>query len=502
MSVLRLFPPLAVLLIGVTMHWSPCTFADEPIDVGSRLELFTDGFLIESLTGEARQQLHRPTLQEVSLTTDLPWEGSGVNYVTVFKDGDVYRMYYRGVDVIYKDGGYDSPNREVYCYAESDDGIHWSKPNLELFEFDGSKDNNIVWDGLGRHNFTPFKDPNPDAAEDAKYKAIGYGESDKGKGLYALKSSDAIHWSLISESPVITLGAFDSQNLAFWDSIRGEYCEYHRDFKDGRDIRTCTSKDFVTWTEPEFLDYTPSRVSELYTNGIIPYYRAPHIFLGFPTRYIDRGWTPAAKELPRAEYRKLRASGSPREGTAITDGMFMSSRDARTFRVWPESFIRPGLRQTDSWFYGDNYQNWGLVETASAIDDAPREISIYVTESTLQDRTAYIRRQTIRIDGFVSVTAPLSGGELITKPIKFTGNKLLLNYSTSAAGSIRIEVQNEAGEPLEGFALADSPELYGDSLSQAMLWKEGSDLGTLAGKPVRLRIELKDADLYSMQFAE
>ncbi|MEX0728748.1 MAG: hypothetical protein WD065_20915, partial [Planctomycetaceae bacterium] len=273
-------------------------------------------------------------------------------------------------------------------------------------------------------------------------------------------------------------------------------------FKDGRDIRTCTSKDFVTWTEPEFLDYTPSRVSELYTNGIIPYYRAPHIFLGFPTRYIDRGWTPAAKELPRAEYRKLRASGSPREGTAITDGMFMSSRDARTFRVWPESFIRPGLRQTDSWFYGDNYQNWGLVETASAIDDAPPEISIYVTESTLQDRTAYIRRQTMRVDGFVSVTAPLSGGELITKLIKFTGNKLLLNYSTSAAGSIRIEVQNEAGEPLEGFALADSPELYGDSLSQAMLWKEGSDLGTLAGKPVRLRIELKDADLYSMQFAE
>ena len=106
----------------------------------------------------------------------------------------------------------------------------------------------------------------------------------------------------------------------------------------------------------------------------------PHLFLGFPTRYFDRGWTKAAEALPRLEYRRLRGAKSPREGTAITDGMFMSSRDGKHFQVWPESFIRPGLRTTDNWFYGDNYQNWGLVETKSAIADAPKEMSMYVTE--------------------------------------------------------------------------------------------------------------------------
>ena len=179
----------------------------------------------------------------------------------------------------------------------------------------------------------------------------------------------------------------------------------------------------------------------------------------------------------------------------------MSSRDGYHFQVWPESFIRPGLRTADSWFYGDNYQNWGLVETKSAIADAPKEISIYVTEGTAQDRAfGYIRRHTLRIDGFVSVNSPLDGGELVTKPIRFQGSRLLLNYSTSAAGSIRIEVQDEAGRPIPGFALADAPELYGDSLEQSALWKDGSNLKQLAGKTVRLRFVLKDADLYAIRF--
>ncbi len=85
------------------------------------------------------------------------------------------------------------------------------------------------------------------------------------------------------------------------------------------------------------------------------------------------------------------------------------------------------------------------------------------------------------------MNAPLSGGEFVTKPIRFQGSRLLLNHSTSAAGSIRIEVQNENGQPIPGFALADAPELYGDSLEQPALWKDGSDMKQLAGKVVRLR---------------
>jgi hypothetical protein len=204
--------------------------------------------------------------------------------------------------------------------------------------------------------------------------------------------------------------------------------------------------------------------------------------------------------LPRYEYRQLRGAKSRREGTALTDGLLMSSRDGNRFHVWAESFLRPGLRLRDNWFYGDNYQNWGLVETRSAIEDAPNELSVYATERSLQDQPACLRRHTLRIDGFVSVQAAADGGEVVTKPIRFTGKWLVLNCSTSAAGSIRVEIQDSAGQPVEGFRLADGAEIYGDSLEYTVRWKGGDAVSRLEGKPVRLRIVLKDADLYSFCF--
>ena len=494
--------PIRPALLCLTL--AAISRGSEPIDLGSRLELLTDTHLIESLQRDARRHLHQPVAREIALTMDKPWEGNAVNYVTAFRDGGIYRLYYRGADVVYSQEGYREAHREVTCYAESKDGIHWAKPSLRLFEFNGSKENNIVWDGVGRHNFTPFRDANPAAPPQARYKALGYGEAVGGKpaGLYAFQSADAIHWSLMADKPVITNGKFDSQNLAFWDETRGEYREYHRGALKGRDIMTGASKDFLNWSEPAFLSYSPGRISELYTNQVIPYYRAPHLFLGFPTRYIDRGWTKSAEALPRLDYRRLRGAKSRREGTAVTDGMFMTSRDGLSFEIWPESFLRPGLRTTDMWFYGDAYQNWGLVETKPAIADAPEEISIYVTENTMQDRTAYLRRYTIRVDRFVSLTAPLSGGEMLTKPIRFRGRQLMLNYSTSAAGSIRVQLEDPSGHALPGFTFADSAELYGDSLRQPVEWKLGSDVSSLSGQPLRLRIELRDADLYSLRFSE
>jgi len=469
--------------------------AADTIHIGSRLELFVDDYLIDKMDG-ARLNLNRPTPREVTIVHDKPWEGNSCHYKTVFQDGELYRMYHRGSHVIYTEGKVESTHHQVVCYAESKDGKHWTKPELGLVEFDGSKKNNIIWEGVGSHNFTPFKDANPDCKPEEKYKALGSGEG----GLYAFKSSDGIHWSLMNDKPVITKGAFDSQNLAFWDSVRCEYREYHRDFRDGRDIRTATSKNFLDWTEPVYLEYSPGRVSQLYTNQVTPYYRAPHIFLGFPTRYIDHGWTTSTEALPQLEYRRIRASKSQREGTALTDGMFMSSRDGLNFNIWPESFIRPGLRLKDNWFYGDNYQNWGIVETQSAIDGAPNELSIYVSEGSHHGDGNWWRRYTLRIDGFVSVQAPLSGGEFVTKPLVFEGSELLINFSTSTAGSACVEIQNKEGKPIKGFSLADCHEIFGDALERMVSWKAGSDVSKLSGKPVRLRFLLKDADLYSMRF--
>lgn len=477
------------------------TKADKPINIGSRRELLVDRHLIEQMDG-VRLELHRPTSREVALVRNKPWEGNVSGYTTVFQDGDLYRMYYRGTDTVYTQGKVTSPHREVVCYAESKDGITWTRPDLGLVEFDESKKNNIIWDGIGSHCFTPFLDTNPDCEADARYKAISRGRPQGKKGLYVFKSSDGIHWKLIRDEPVITRGAFDSQNLAFWDSLRGEYRAYFRDSRNGRDIRTCTSNNFVNWSEPEFLEYSPGRTSQLYTNGVIPYYRAPHIFVGFPTRYVDYAWAESTKKLPQREYRELVASSSRRSGTAFTDGMFMSSRDGLKFDIWPESFIRPGIQRPGSWFYGDNYQNWGIVETRSHLEGAPNELSFYVSEAGRQKNGNRLRRYTLRIDGYVSVTAPLARGELRTRALRFDGSQLAINFSTSAAGSVQVEIQDAGGKPVPGFALADCHEQLGDELERIVSWKSGSNVSELCSKPVRLRFVLRDADLYSFQFTQ
>jgi hypothetical protein len=489
-----------MLLFGIGICIFSYAVSSEPIDIGSRLELMVDDYLIDKIEGDAEIRLHQPTPQEIAIVMDKPWEGASCAYMTVFQDGDLYRMYYRGSHVIYTKENIDETHPECTCYAESRDGINWIKPNLRVFEVNGTLDNNVIMTrdigGWATHNFCPFIDTKPNISSSEKYKALGGVTG----GLYAFVSDDAIHWKKMQAEPVITKGDFDSQNLAFWDAEKGDYRAYFRASRDGRDIKTCTSKDFINWTEPTFLEYSPKRVSELYTNQINPYYRAPHILLGFPTRYTDRGWTESAKFLPQYDYRQIRASRSVREGTAVTDGMFMTSRDRLNFNVYPESFIRPGLRLKNGWFYGDNYHNLGLVETKSKIDGAPKELSIYVSEGSMQGDGANWRRHTIRIDGFVSVYARLNGGEIITKPITFNGKQLDINYSTSAVGGIKTEIQNANGEAIEGFTLSDSEELYGDSLSQPVLWKNGSDVSALSGKSLRLRFVLKDADLYSFRF--
>lgn len=439
---------------------------------------------------------------------DQPWEGNAcAASATVLFDGDRYRMYYAG--------GMTKGNPTLNCYAESKDGIHWVKPELGLFEYGGSKKNNITlgrftppaepWDGyadtIGSYS-SPFKDPNPNCKPDERYKAIYH----VNEGLGALKSADGIHWSPLTEkNRCIIKGAFDSQNLAFWDPIRGEYRAYMRSWNGNwRDIRTATSKDFLNWTELGNLEYpgskAPNARQQLYTNQVISYYRAPHILLGFPTRYTERGWSESMRALPELEARKLRSAVSDRFGTALTDGLFMSSRDGRKFRLWSEAFIRPGLRGTDNWAYGDNYQTWGLVETKSANPDAPDEISIYATEGYNLGEANKLRRFTIRQDGFVSMQASFAGGTFTTKPITYQGDRLVLNFSTSAAGIIRVAIQEADGKPIDGFTLDDCNEVFGDTLQGTVTWKHGSDLGKLAGRPIRLHVTLSDADLYAFQF--
>ncbi len=452
-----------------TCFLSPAQGKRKAIPIGSRLELMVDDYLISRTTGSAKLHLHKPTPKEVVLTTSHPWEGNTCAYFTIFQDGDIYRMYYRGshYDVKTKRAAH----REVTCYAESKDGIHWKKPKLGLFEFNGSKDNNIVWDGIGTHNFTPFKDLNPKAPKNSRYKALGRGRPRGKRGLYAFQSADGIHWKLMYKEPVITQGAFDSQNLAFWDPHAKLYREYHRTFRGVRDIQTGTSHDFLKWTKPVFLKYPGAAREHLYTNAVRPYPRAPHILIGFPTRY------------------------QPKRGSQV-EPIFMTSRDGVTFRQWKEPVI-PVTAPKDRDGNRSNYMTWGLVQ----LPEKPKEYSVYATEAYYTGPDSRVRRFTYRVDGFVSLRASKKVGEMITKKISFGGKNLRLNFTTKKKGSIRVEIQDgKSGKPIPGYALKDCMPIKGDALEQIVSWRGGKNVQHLAGRSVRLRFVLRDADLYSFRF--
>ncbi len=489
-----------------------------PVAIGSRRELFVDNLLIDRMTGGARQRLHQPQPREIVLEHDAPWEGTGSGYHSLFQDGPLYRMYYKAWHLAVSQGKVNTGTHPLYCcYAESDDGINWRKPDLGLHEFRGSRANNIVITSEHVGNVNPdaghpaiFMDENPAAPPEARYKAIL--RSNSPKGLLPFRSPDGLHWSPMSDAPVITDGAFDSQNLAFFDPERNEYRAYWRYFTAGttdeknwnpsglRAIRTARSKDFLHWTDQADLIYVDSPPEQIYTNQIKPYHRAPHLLIGFPTRYVDRGWSDSMRALPELEHRELRASSTMRYGTAVTEGLFMASRDGVQFQRWNEAFLPPGIEREGTWNYGHQYIAWHPVETKSALPGAPNELSLYATESYWTGNSSALRRYTLRLDGFVSIEAPLTGGELVTRPLTFAGKQLTLNFASSAAGGLQIELQDAAGQPLPGFTLDECPPMFGDTLNRTVTWKNGGDVSALAGQPIRLRFLLKDANLFAMQF--
>jgi|GEM_PF-278352 len=451
-------------------------------EIGDRRELFVDDFLVDGMAGAAERRLHHPLPREAVMIfgeKGEPWEGN-IGYPTLFRDGDRIRMYYSGRPSAVAD---ESPEQYT-CLAESGDGIHFTRPALGLFEFKGSRKNNIVWQGQPSHNFTPFLDENPAAPVDQRYKAIGY--HPKGGVLGAFVSPDGIHWRLLTETPIITEGAFDSQNLAFWDPLRGLYVDYHRGFRGAlpghrmlgyRDIMTCTSEDFLHWSKPRMVEYCDAYRYNMYTNVIRPYARSPHIYIGTPARYMNARQKIAAHPYP-----------------GVSDAMLMSSRDGLLFQRWNEGFIRASP-EPENWTDRNQYPAWGMLELS------PGELSLYWGEHN-RHACKRLRRGTIRVDGFASLHAGGEGvGEMLTRPLVYGGRRLEINYATSAAGTMLFALCDEAGNAFDGFSLEDSEMLYGNELAHVVTWRGSeSDLGRFAGRPVRLRVRMQDADLYAIRF--
>ena len=423
-----------------------------PKKLGSRCELFIDRYLIARLTG-AELRLHNPQLAPAS-----PSPANHMEYATVIKDGDLFRLYTRDGRGAKFDG--DSP--EVIRYCESRDGIHWTRPNLGLYEIDGSKANNVILhESPFCHNFAPVLDTRPGVPPNQRFKALA---GTVKSSLVAFVSGDGIHWEKLRQEPVIRYTreyAFDSQNVSFWSELEGCYVCYFRHFLDKKLRSVCrtTSPDYYNWSEPVALK--PNFPGEhIYTTLTHPYFRAPHIYIATPTRFFpDRGES--------------------------TDIMFMTARGPGSFdRTFREAFIRPGL-DPERWGNRSNYAALNVVPTG------PDEMSIYTTP---------FRRFTLRTDGFASVHTGADEAEMITHPLQFEGNRLFVNYATSAGGRIRIEIQDAEGHPIAGYGLEDFRQLVGDSTDQQVGWKRGGDLEKLAGQVIRLRFVMQESDLYALQF--
>lgn len=421
-------------------------------DLGSRRELFVDRFLVDRLEG-LRLHLHEPRL-----APEMTEPADPLEYGTVIKDGDLFRLYTRDG----RGARFDGDTTEVTRYCESRDGIHWTRPRLGLVEIDGSNDNNVILrEAPFCHNFSPFLDTRPGVPAEERFKALAGTVKSM---LFAFVSADGIRWRKWRPEAVIRYTkeyAFDSQNVAFWSAKEGCYVCYFRHFLDKKYRSVCrtTSADFVDWTEP--VPLRPNVPGEhLYTTLTHPYFRAPHIYIATPTRFHpDRGES--------------------------TDILFMTARGPGAYdRTFREVFIRPGL-DPNRWGNRSNYAALNVVPTSAT------EMSIYTTP---------FRRFTLRLDGFASVRAGADPGELITHPLRFQGRALSVNYSTSAGGQLRAEIQDIDGKAIEGFRLSDAKPLVGDSLDQTVSWKHGANVSTLAGHTVRLRFALQDADLFALQF--
>lgn len=477
--------------------------ATEPLELGGRREIFSDRFLIERLEGAALR-LATPRREEAVVRFDAPWE-LGVNYATVLKDGDLYRLYYRGRLPAAADAR--AIGEEVTCYAESRDGVHWTKPNLGVVRC-GERETNIMLgpDPVRRitHNFAPYLDPRPDVPVAERFKAVGGVFNDNGGsktdaaearvsgGLYRYVSADGIHWRLFAPEPIFVGYALDTLNALCWVESERRYAIYLRTWSEGgtpeqpqyRGVRTisrATSSDFAHWDRPVRMSFGDAPLEHLYTNGTHPYFRAPQLLVALPFRF----WPDRQAFSPEQQ---IAWGVDPSQAHGVADAVFMTSRGGTTYdRTFLQSFIRPGLDAL-AWHARDNSPALGVVPTG------PAEMSFYaVTHYTLPD--CFLQRYTLRVDGFASVHADYSEGEMVTKPLRFTGRELVLNFSTSAAGSLHVDVLDAAGQVLAHGAL-----MVGDAIGRPVTWNEPAGLSELAGRVVRLRFRLKDADLYSLQF--
>ena len=109
-----------------------------------------------------------------------------------------------------------------------------------------------------------------------------------------------------------------------------------------------------------------------------------------------------------------------------------------------------------------------------------------------------ITLHTLRKDGFMYLKSQGDWGEFLTKPLALFDSSLTVN-AQAQFGEVRFQITDMESRPVEGFAFDDCvPLKEADSLAHPVSWR-GSDLEKIAGKVIRLEVQLRNADLYSIR---
>jgi hypothetical protein len=234
------------------------------------------------------------------------------------------------------------------------------------------------------------------------------------------------------------------------------------------------------------MEFGGTPLEHLYTNQTHAYFRAPQIYVAIAARFM-----PNRQVLSESEAAELKVN--PKYFKDCSDVVLMTSRGGNLYdRTFMESFIRPGLG-LQNWVSRSNYPALNVVQTG------PTEMSIYVNQDYAQP-SAHLHRYSLRLDGFSSIISGYSGGMVTTKHFKFQGGDLFINYSTSAAGDIKVEVLDSNDKAIPGFEMADCQVIIGNEINRKVKWTGENDLKSLEGQTIRLKIQMKDADLFSLKF--
>ncbi len=480
----------------------------EVLNIGSRREPMWDDWLIDTEKTDTPLRLHHPVERECTLFTET-WAQGTSPYLCVLRDGDRYLMY-------------TAHNAGTVCSVSSD-GIHWERPELGLIEVNGSKNNALIGitgtedtDPYAPGKYVPghfdgfrvFVDDSPGCPPEERIKAV----TDMHSCLHILVSEDGYSFrykgplSIKAQNPGTP---FDSVNTVFYDRYAGKYRAYVRDFYSASNpadtiwIRAISATestqlfpgDGKRWPKARSLQYDTPNAWQMYINSIMPYERADHILVGFPSRYvIRREWTDNYDELCGREDRLRRAgpNRTDRLGLSVSDTLFMMSRDGYHFTRFPEAFLRPGPEHPRNWVYGSVYFSNGMFETPPHHPGCDGELSFYCMQNRFFSDPPEAWRYSIRLDGFVSRSGQYPEANLVTKPFIFEGKDLFVNFSTSAYGWMRFKLAD-----LDGRSIS-SCETFGDSTDRRVRFN--GDPAEFAGRPVILSVNMFDADLYSIMF--